>query len=390
MINYVVMKNVILVYLLSIGCFLILFGSCKNSGEKRTYVKKLERNKESIAVGVYKLNENDVIYTQEIIETLKIDGGIVAVSLNHDDIKRSQLENIDVLVFPEFRNRNKIEADDEVAEIIRKFTVEKGKGIVCLGNSGKIFSLNNRNKELNLVPVKFIEQQPGETLNGIMKFELTEKGKKIFTELRNTQNLFIDFQSGPIIDLESNKEQLIGLVGKKSNSPVGIPFFVTFPSGKGKIFISTAHPEITTGMRWMVPRMVRWVIGRDMVSYDKNVVRPGFFKQEIFIDENYRREIDELNDLLTQGDKDQKIKAMEKLLNSYPWMAAERVKELLSDPNEKVRLKAAEFLTKIEYTIAITDLEKAVKKERKCKVKEQLLAYENEMCNMIEQQVSVN
>ncbi|MDY6801251.1 MAG: hypothetical protein SVU94_08515 [Bacteroidota bacterium] len=379
------MKNATLVYLLSICCLIIILGSCKNSGEKRTYIKKLESNKESIAVGIYKPNENDVIYTQDIIEALKIDGGIVAVSLNHKDIKRSKLENIDVLVFPEFKNRNKIEVDDEVAEIIRKFTVDKGKGIVCLGNSGKIFSLNNRNKDLTLVPVKFIEQQPGETLNGIMKFELTEKGEKIFAELKNTQNLFIDFQSGPIIDLESNKEQLIGLVGRKSNSPVGIPFFVTFSSGKGRIFISTVHPEITTGMRWMVPRMVRWVIKRDLVSYDKNVVRPGFFKQEILIDENYRKEIDELNNLLTQGTKDQKIKAMDKLLNSYPWLAAEKVKGLLFDPNDKVRLKAAEFLTKIEYTIAIIDFEKAVKNERKRKVKEQLLAYENEMCNMIEQ-----
>jgi len=384
------MKNVTFVYLLLICCFLVLFVSCKNSGEKKTYVKKVERNKESIAVGVYKPNENDVIYTQEIIETLKMDGGIVAVSLNHDDIKRSKLENVDVLVFPEFRNQNKIEIDDEMAEIIKKFTVEKGKGIVCLGNSGKIFSLNNKNEELSLVPVKFTEQPPEETLNGIMKFELTEKGEKIFTELSNTQNLFIDFQSGPVIDLESDKEQLIGLVGKKSNSSVGIPFFVTFSSGKGRIFIATVHPEITTGMRWMVPRMVRWVIGRDLVAYDKNVVRPGFFKQEILMDENYQKEIDELNDLLISGNKDQKIKAMDQLLNSYPWLAAEKVKELLSDPNEEVRLKAAEFLTKIEYTIAIADLDKAVKNERKRKVKEQLLAYKNEMCNMTEQQIFEN
>jgi hypothetical protein len=384
------MKNVTFVYLLLICCFLVLFVSCKNSGEKKTYVKKVERNKESIAVGVYKPNENDVIYTQEIIETLKMDGGIVAVSLNHDDIKRSKLENVDVLVFPEFRNQNKIEIDDEMAEIIKKFTVEKGKGIVYLGNSSKIFSLNNKNEELSLVPVKFTEQPPEETLNGIMKFELTEKGEKIFTELSNTQNLFIDFQSGPVIDLESDKEQLIGLVGKKSNSSVGIPFFVTFSSGKGRIFIATVHPEITTGMRWMVPRMVRWVIGRDLVAYDKNVVRPGFFKQEILMDENYQKEIDELNDLLISGNKDQKIKAMDQLLNSYPWLAAEKVKELLSDPSEEVRLKAAEYLTKIEYTIAIADLDKAVKNERKRKVKEQLLAYKNEMCNMTEQQIFEN
>jgi HEAT repeat protein len=71
-------------------------------------------------------------------------------------------------------------------------------------------------------------------------------------------------------------------------------------------------------------------------------------------------------------------------------LAAEKVKELLSDPNEEVRLKAAEFLTKIEYTIAIADLDKAVKNERKRKVKEQLLAYKNEMCNMTEQQIFEN
>jgi len=385
---HAIMKRYTLVYLLSICSFLIILASCKNRGEKETFVKKLERNKESIAVGVYKPNENDVMYTREIIEALKIDGGIVAVSLDHEDIKRSKLENIDVLIFPEYRYEIKI--DDYLMDIIKDFSVKKGKGIVSLGNGCRILSLNDNNRGLNLVPVKIVAPQPGEAQNGIMKFELTEKGEKIFTELKNTQHLFIDFQSGPIIDLESNKEQLIGLVGKKSNSPVGIPFFVTFPSGKGKIFISTAHPEITTGMRWMIPRMVRWTIGRDLVSYDSNVVRPGFFKQEVILDENNRKEIDELIDLLTQGDKNQKIKAMDKLINIYPWLAAVKVKELLSDPNDNVRLKAAEFLTHIEYTLAITDLEKAVKKERKRKIKEKLSALENEMGSMIEQQVSVN
>lgn len=382
------MKRYTLVYLLSICSFLIILASCKNQGEKETFIKKLERNKESIAVGVYKPNEHDVMYTREIIEALKIDGGIVAVSLDHKDIKRSKLENIDVLIFPEFRNE--IEIDEDLMDIIKDFSVNKGKGIVSLGNGCRILSLHDNRRGLNLIPVKIVAPQPGESQNGIMKFELTGKGEKIFTELKNTQHLFIDFQSGPIIDLESNKEQLIGLVGKKSNSPVGIPFFVTFPSGKGKIFISTAHPEITTGMRWMIPRMVRWTVGRDLVSYDNNVVRPGFFKQEVILNEKNRKEIDELMDLLTRGDKNQKIKAMDKLANTYPWLAAVKVKELLSDPNDNVRLKAAEFLTHIEYTLAITDLEKAVKKERKRKVKEQLLALEKEMGSMIEQQVSVN
>ncbi len=384
------MKNYNIFYLLSVCCLMFLLGSCKSSGEKEKYVKKLEKNKESIAVGIYKPNEKDVIYTKEIIEALKIDGGIVAVSLDSKDIKRSRLENIDVFILPGFRSNSTIDLDQEMIEIIRKFAVEKGKGIIGICSGSIMIAGNDEKNQVNLINLKMIKPQIGETLNGVMKFELSDNGKKIFPELKNTQNLFIDFQSGPIIEVESDNDQSVSLIGSKYESNAGIPLFITAQAGKGKVFITTAHPEITPGMRWMLPRMVRWTIGRDLVSYDKNVVRPGFFKQEIIIDENIRKEIDELIGLLTQGDKNQKIKAMEKLMNTYPWLAAEKVRALLADKDYKVRLKAAEFLTHIEYTLAITDLEKAVKDERKRKVKEQLLTYEDEMCNMIEQQVSVN
>ncbi|MFP4024160.1 MAG: hypothetical protein ACLFVR_06500 [Thiohalospira sp.] len=384
------MKNYNIFYLLSVYCLMFLLVSCKSSGEKEKYVKKLERNKESIAVGIYKPNEQDIIYFKEIIEALKIDGGIVAVSLDNSDIKRSKLENIDVLVLPGFRSNSTIDLDQETIEIIRKFSVERGKGIIGICSGSNVITGNDENALVNLINLKMIEPQIGETLNGVMKFNLSDKGKKIFPELKNTQNLFIDFQSGPIIEIEADNGQGLSLIGSKSESNAGIPLFVTAQAGKGKVFITTAHPEITPGMRWMLPRMVRWAIGRDLVSYDKNVVRPGFFKQEIIIDENTRKEIDELIDLLTQGNKNQKIEAMGNLMNTYPWLAAEKVRTLLADKDDKVRLKAAEFLTHIEYTLAITDLEKAVKVERKRKVKEQLLTYENDMYNMIEQQVSVN
>jgi len=384
------MKKNSLIYLLSISCFLILLVSCNNSGKKESYVKKLERNKESIAVGVYKPNEEDVIYVREIIEALKIDGGIVAVSLNDEDIKRSKLENIDVLIFPAFRKYSEIELDEEMIEIVKNFSFERGKGIVGICSGNKIISKDINPQNVDLINLKMTEPLLGESLNGIMKFELSEKGKQIFPELKNTQNLFIDFQSGPIIHVEKDNQQMVNLIGSKTDNNAGIPFFLTVLAGKGKIFVTSAHPEITPGMRWIVPRIVRWTIGRDLVSYDRNVVRPGFFKQEIVLDENMRKEIDEYIEMLTQGDKKQKIEAMDKLSINYPWLAAEKVKDLLSDPNEKVRLRAAEFLTHIEYTLALDDIEKAVKNERKRKVKEQLLAYEDEMSKIIDQKVSIN
>ncbi|MEE4198787.1 MAG: hypothetical protein V2I54_14200 [Bacteroidales bacterium] len=384
------MKKYALVYLLSIGCLLLILGACKNSGKKETYIRKLERNKESIAVGIYKPNESDVIYTRAILEALKIDGGIVAVSLNNEDIKRSKLENIDVFILPGFRSNCQLTIDQELIEILRRFSFERGKGIVAISSGSKMITGNENKSRGYLIDLKMIAPQPGETLNGIMKFELSDRGKQIFPELKHTQNLFIDFQSGPIIDMESGNGQNIQLMGSKFKANAGIPFFVTAQAGKGRIFITAAHPEITPGMRWILPRMVRWTIGRDLVSYDQNVVRPGFFKQEFIIDEESRKEIDELITKLVEGDKSQKISAMDQLYNTYPWMAAEKVVGLLSDSHEKVRLKAAEFLTRIEYTPALPDLEKAVQNERKRRVKDQLLAYENEMCNMIEQQVSVN
>jgi hypothetical protein len=61
-------------------------------------------------------------------------------------------------------------------------------------------------------------------------------------------------------------------------APTGITPSRTFALneevGKGKVFIIAGHPESTPGMRWLIPRMARWVCNSELVSYDQRWVRP--------------------------------------------------------------------------------------------------------------------
>jgi hypothetical protein len=46
-------------------------------------------------------------------------------------------------------------------------------------------------------------------------------------------------------------------------------------------FACAGHPESTVGMRWLVPRMVRWAAKKELVPYAREVVRPQLEKKEI-------------------------------------------------------------------------------------------------------------
>ena len=84
-------------------------------------------------------------------------------------------------------------------------------------------------------------------------------------------------------------------VHEEGNAPAdmtnGKPFFIGNEYGKGRVFSSIAHPEATPGMRWMIPRMVRWTLRKDYPAYSENAVRPDLFNREIlFTKEMLKRE----------------------------------------------------------------------------------------------------
>ncbi len=366
--------------------FLLLFvltQSCINNEKDKDYVKKIVLNQETIAVGIYKAISVTSVNTKYITEALNIDGGIVYVTLTDEDILKTKLENIDVIIFPEIEKGHVIDKlDDEVAEILKKFISKKGAIGLCNGCS--LLLKNSKFQTLDLVDLNINNESSKETVKSRVKFNLTKEGEKIFPDLIDFDNLYVNYCSDiSITKLDTANGN--NMVGFTTDMDIKEPIFVAKKYKSGKIFITNTHPETTPGMRWMLPRIVRWVYNKKFISYNKKVYRPDFYSNELILDADKRNEIKDLLLQLETGKKDDIIYAMDELKKVYPYGAAEKVRELLIEKNSNLKLHAAKYLADIEYTFAIEDLRKIVKSEKSKKVKEQLNIYLQELESMTEQ-----
>ena len=138
-------------------------------------------------------------------------------------------------------------------------------------------------------------------------------------------------------------------------------------------------------MRWMIPRIVRWIYNKDFVYYNRNVFRPDLFTTEVKLDEELNTKLEKLLKQLEVGKKSEIIAAMDELQEIYPMIAADEVRSLLVEKNSDIMLRAAKYLVDIEYTLAIDDLKKLIKRERSKKIREQLKGFKIELENMLEQ-----
>lgn len=158
------------------------------------------------------------------------------------------------------------------------------------------------------------------------------------------------------------------VAGTPANMTNNRPFVIISEAGKGKTASFVGHPECTPGMRWMVPRLVRWVSNRELVSYGDNVVRPDFYKKEIiFTSEIQKQQSKYYGQLL--GSVEEKQEAIEKVIEMACWSAKKWVPGMLRDKNPQVRMSAARGVVLLERTDAIADLKAAIKIEtdQKCR-----------------------
>lgn len=373
--------NIILIVLLIANIFMF---SCQNKKKDNTYIKKLQLSEETIAVGIYKPTGAEVNNVQYIAEAINIDAGIVWVTLTDADILKSKLENIDVVVFPNLQNGEELTTmDDEIEQIFKDFITKKGKGALGFCNGAKLLTNSEENASLKLIDVKIIDKSS--TNNGLLAFNLTDDGKEMFPELKDKESIFINSNSDVAFQISNNSDVKATVIGTRVFENDSFPVFIASKCGLGKLFLSAAHPETTPGMRWMIPRMIRWLYGKDPVWYDKNIVRSDIYNKEIAFNKEFLQRTEELKDKIDTGDKTEQLEAMDELLNYYPWLAAEKVKNLLYSKNNDVQIRAAKYLLDIEYTYALSDLNKAINDERNRKVREQLNEISDAMELMMEQ-----
>ena len=378
------MKNRLNIIAIVLFTFLLSLFSCQNKKKDNAFIKKVQLSEETIAVGIYKPTGIELNNVQYIAEAIHIDAGIVYVTLTDADILKTKLENIDVIIFPGLKNSESIDImDDEIEDIFKNFITKKGKGALGFCNGAQILTNSEENSSLELIDVKIVKND--KKFNGLLKLNLTEKGLDLFPELRDKEEMFIKYNSDVTFDIQNNSDVEANVIVNRLVDDTNIPIFISSKCGKGKLFLITAHPETTPGMRWMIPRIIRWLYGKDPVWYDKNIVRTDLFNQQIEFNDEFIAQVDKLKEILKSGDKNEKLDAMAQMQNFYPWMAAEEVKKLLDEKNNDVKIKAAKYLVDIEYTFAYEDLLKTIKNERSKKVREKLKVYKEAFEQMMEQ-----
>jgi len=336
------------------------------------------RTGKKIQVGVFDGNGASPVCVIETMEALKIDKDIYPHKISAVDIMNGALDKLDVLVFPggsaskEYNNLGL-----EGAKKVKAFASKKHKGLVGICAGGYLFSTTPGYPSLELFPAPDIRDHydRGRALIG---FSINKAGKKIFPELTKVDTAYFQYYDGPMYDIPENSpikvlatltSDISHKKGYPENVTPGKPAFFTIDYGDGKIIASVGHPEATPGMRWIVPRMARYVAGKRLVGYKKNVVRPQIYtKEEFFTPDVIAFEKENFWQLFSDDDS-KIIEAIDNLHSIYSRPSIRWSMGLLRHTSPAVRQKAAEYLGETEYTAAIPDMKAALMLEKDESVK---------------------
>ena len=342
----------------------------------------IDNTKEKIRVGVFNGEGASVVCVIETMEALKIDKEISPVTVSGKDIMEGKLNELDALIFPGGSGSKEFNSlGQKAAGLVHKFAHEEGKGLIGICAGGFLLSTTPGYPSLKIFPEPDIRDGYYDRGRGLIAFNLNNQGKKIFPELEAFDSLYVQYYDGPIFKYpESSASNIVGSFYSDVANHPGYPHgttpgklaFATSEYGEGKVFISVGHPEATAGMRWMVPRMARWVSGNELIPYPEKLVRPEINSKEIlYTDDLVKFEKNNFWNLFHEEDS-VVISSMKNLYSirsrpSIRWSIG-----LLRHQSWIVRLHAAEYLLETEYTNAIPDLQAAVQDEENLEQKKVL------------------
>lgn len=362
------MKNII--YFILVFTVAVFF-SCENVSGQNNVSNKIN-------VGVFNGNGASTVCVFETIEALKMDSGILVIEVSAAEIMMDKLNELDVIVFPggsgskEFNNLGL-----QAAEKVQKFARKEGNGVVGICAGGYLLASTPNYASLKMLPVHSIRDYYNRG-RGLISFKNTPEGDKIFPELKGMEEAFVQYYDGPMYEnIDSSNFTVLATVNSdiatKEGYPKGVsvnkPAFGISNYGEGRVIMTTGHPEATSGMRWIVPRMARWAATKDLISYSPDLVRPEKYDHELL----YYPEINKLEKEyfwgLSSNNEDEIVDAIDNLHSIYSRSSIRWSIGLLRHSSPKVRKKAVEYLVETEYTHAIVDVEVAFKLEQDEEVK---------------------
>ncbi len=369
------MKNLLLIL-----AFIYAFTACQN--ETKTKVENTDTSS-LIKVGVFDKNGDSPYCITDAIEALKIDKDIEPRIISAADIMMGAADDIDVFLFPGGSGRSETGNLGEMGQQkIIELVKNQGKGVVGICAGAYILTKTPDYPSLALSGGEAIDIEHDHRGHGLVKFSITEAGKQIFPELSNQEIFYSQYYEGPVLvpakDSKYKYEELATMLsdvhiveGTPSNMTNNRPFIIISNVEKGKTASIVGHPENTPGMRWIVPRIVRVVARKELVSYNDNVVRPEIYNKEILFTEDLSNDqLKAYNNLFKS--KDEKMRAMQDIVDMSAWSAKKWIPPMMRDNDFDIRLLAAKLTVYLERTDAIDDLKAAVKNESNQENRKQL------------------
>lgn len=330
--------------------------------------------RQSINVAVFKGLGGDAECISDAFEALKIDPAIQPEILGAAGIMNGELDRFDAVVFPGGGGARQMGNLGHLGQQKLLDFVKSGNGLVGLCAGAYMLSNTPNYACFHLGGFEAIDMEHDERGNGMVRFSCTQPGLVVFPELKGVDDAFLHYFEGPVLvpakgALGTTMAVMHSDVHLKNNAPAnmtnGKAFFVSADAGRGRVFLSVGHPENTPGMRWILPRMVRWTLRKELVPYAPEVVRVKRNNKEVLFDAKLKAREKACFDLLMPANEDvqKKLGAISELLDMRSWGAKERLEGCLRDKVPAVRAAAAEALVDLEHTAATKDVKAAAATE---------------------------
>ncbi|MCK5028016.1 MAG: HEAT repeat domain-containing protein [Bacteroidales bacterium] len=357
---------------------------------------KTAENSDIIRVGIFDTNGDSPGCIADAYEALRIDSEIKPEVISAATIMSEEILDYDLILFP--GGSGKAETSrlgDFGQERIKELVFEHGKSVIGICAGAYILTQTEGYPSLDLSGMQATDIEHDHRGHGIVKFSLTEKGTKIYPELADRELSYMQYYEGPVlIPVENANYQANSLAtmlsdvhtveGTPSNMTNNKPFIITSIVGNGNTASFVGHPETTPGMRWMIPRMVRYLLNKELVAYSDAVIRPKIYKNEILFTDDLLSEQSRYYDNLW-GTEEEKIEAINGLVEISAWSAKKKIVGLLRDSSPEVRKEAANALVQLERTDFIYDLEIAVLTEKDEEARSYLKEKLNQLQRIIHQ-----
>ena len=221
-----------------------------------------------LKIGIYLGPGSPQHGVDNVINVLKPFPQVTVTVLSEKDVGIANLSAFDVLVFPGGSGSGQSKGIGEAGlKNVREF-VSKGGGYVGICG-GAYLACSNFSWGLGILNAGTVSSK-WRRGHAMLDLELTKDGPVLLGEVKDTFK--VRYHNGPILKPAARTDipaytalTVFKTEIAENESPVGVqvgsPAHVISTFGKGRVFISSPHPENTPGLENFIPRGIFWAAG---------------------------------------------------------------------------------------------------------------------------------